>query len=60
MGSERNISLVKCLPVIFHSVKGKSNREIAAMLNIWKSVVNDIANRYKREDCIESGRIPGS
>ena len=60
MGSERNISLVKRLPVIFHNVKGKSNREIAAMLNIWKSIVNDIANRSKREDCIESGRIPRS
>ena len=60
MGSERNISFDKCLIAIFHNVKGKSNREIAAMLNIWKSTVNDIVNRSKREDCIESGRILGS
>ena len=60
MGSERNISFDKRLLVIFHNVKRKWNREIAAMLNIWKSTVNDIANRSKREDCMESGRILGS
>ena len=60
MGCERNISFHKRLLVIFHNVKGKSNSEIAAMLNISKSTVNDIANRSKREDCIESGRILGS
>ena len=60
MGSERKISFDKRLVVIFHNVKGKSNREIAVMLNIWKSRINDIANKSKREDCIESGRILGS
>ena len=60
MGSERNISFDKRLIVIFHNMKGKSNREIAAMLNIWKSTVNDIANRSKCEDCIVSERILGS
>ena len=60
MGSERNTSFDKRLLVIFHNVKRKWNREIAAMLNIWKSTVNDIAKRYKREDCMESGRILGS
>ena len=57
MASERNISFDKRPLVIFHNMKGKSNKEIAAMLNIWKSTVNDIANRSKREDCIEFGRI---
>ena len=56
MRSISNISFDKRLLVIFHNMKGKSNREIAAMLNIWKSTVNEIANRSKREDCIESGR----
>ena len=60
MGSKRNISFDKRLLVIFHNVTGKSNGEIAALFNIWKSTVNDIANRSKREDCIESGRILGS
>ena len=60
MESERNISCDKRLLVTFHNMKGKSNREIAAMHNIWKSTVNDVANRSKREDCIESGRILGS
>ena len=60
MASERNISFNKRLLVIFDNMKGKLNTEIAAMLNIWKSTVNDIANRSKREDCIESGRILGS
>ncbi|XP_015602859.1 uncharacterized protein LOC107271405, partial [Cephus cinctus] len=40
--------------VIYHNAKGKSYKEIAALLNISKSTVGDIVKRFKCEDRIDS------
>lgn len=40
--------------VIFHHAKGLSYREIADLLNICKSTVYDIVQRFNKEDRIDS------
>ena len=50
----KNISFNLRQLVIFHREKGKSYRQIAAILDLKKSTVADIVNRYKNEDRIES------
>lgn len=40
--------------VIFHHTKGKTERELSAMLNIPRSTIGDIIRRFKNEDRIDS------
>lgn len=50
----KNVSFDLRQLVIFHREKGNSYRQIAAILNLKKSTVADIVNRYKNENRIES------
>ena len=40
--------------VIFHQAKGRTERQIAQILNMCKSTVHDIISRFKKEDRIDS------
>lgn len=53
MGGKKSSSFDKIQLVIWHYEKGKTHREIQALLQIPRSTVGDIILRYKNEDRLE-------
>ena len=50
---EVNVILYLTNTYLWFSTTRKSNTDISAMLNIWRSTVNDIVTSSKCKDCIE-------